>query len=74
MELKHATALKIVVIYRPPSTSITLFIQELTKLWEETCLGDQNTVLVGDFNIHFENDSDIANRQYKELLHAFALK
>ena len=30
-------------------------------------------MVVGDFDIHFENDSDTANKQYKELLHAFAL-
>ena len=30
--------------------------------------------MVGDFNIHFENDSDTSNRQYKELLSEFGLK
>ena len=62
------------VIYRPPSSPITLFIQELTKLFEDACLGDHNTIVAGDMNIHFENDSDTHNKQYKELLQAFDLK
>ena len=74
VELKHSTALKLVVIYRPPSSSFPCFIQELTKLFEDMCLGNQNTVIAGDLNIHFEIDLDTSNRQYKDLLHAFGLE
>ena len=74
VELKHTTVLKFVVIYRPPSSSFACFISELTNLFEEMCLGDQNTIVTGDLNIHFEKDLDTHNRQYKELLHALGLK
>ena len=75
VELKQSpNVLKVVVIYRPPSSPFGTFLEELIKLFEETCLGDKHMIIIGDINVHYENHSDNSNIQYKELLYAFGLE
>ena len=44
----------LLVIYRPPLNSISLFLEEFTSLLERLASSATKTIIVGDFNIHFE--------------------
>ena len=40
-----------VLIYRPPSSSITAFLVDLTSIFES--ISSDNTIILGDFNIQY---------------------
>ena len=47
---------RIVALYRPPSSSQALFIEEFTSFLEEHTLSGDPIVLSGDFNIHYDSE------------------
>lgn len=51
---KTSTPLRIIVIYRPPSSSIPLFLDELTMYLSDVVVAYGNLLIVGDFNVHWE--------------------
>ena len=59
-----------VLIYRPPSSSITEFLVDLTSIFES--ISSDNTIILGDFNIQY-NRSYPAASSLKSLINEFSL-
>lgn len=58
-----STSLELLVIYRPPRSkknklTSTLFFDELSSLLESMCVAANNIAIVGDFNIHVDDEED----------------
>jgi Reverse transcriptase (RNA-dependent DNA polymerase)/Endonuclease-reverse transcriptase len=49
--LKQGVPLKIMVVYRPPDASLTIFIEELSNLLEVLNQKNNQLLIAGDFNI-----------------------
>ena len=47
----------VVIIYRPPTTSIQSFLDELATYGNEIVVTRQDILIVGDFNLHCELNS-----------------
>ena len=60
----------IVIIYRPPYSSITAFFDDLTYIFES--ISSDNTIILGDFNIKY-NSSNTPASSLKFLLYEFSL-
>ncbi|XP_071803691.1 uncharacterized protein [Asterias amurensis] len=63
-----ADHLRIVVIYRPPSSSITQFFDEFEDFITGLALYSGRLVVTGDFNIHVENVNSSNVQRLQELL------
>ena len=66
--LSAPSSLRVVVIYRPPQTSVAEFIEQFNSLLDETCLGGSLFILAGDINIHMDNKDQTLTLKYNELL------
>ena len=62
----------VLVIYRPPCTSLALFLEEFSCLLEETTLQHDNVLLIGDFNIHKDQENGYMNK-FGNIMSAFSL-
>lgn len=51
-----------------------MFFDEFSSLLKCVCIIPGNFVITGDFNIHFDNSNDSANRKLNDLLDVFNLK
>ena len=63
--------MRIAVIYRPPGTSCSAFIDEFTSFLEDTALGGDSLVIAGDFNIHMDTPTQTYPKKFSELCAAF---
>ena len=63
--------LRIAAIYRPPSGSMDMFINEFRSFLEKYCLTGPPIVLVGDFNIHIDSTENLMAKSFMELLDTF---
>ena len=55
LDIKYATSkLKLVVVYRPPSSSLHQFITEITSYFSDLTLSADNLLSTGDSNLHLE--------------------
>ena len=66
-------SMRIAVIYRPPASSCSKLIEEVNSFLEDTALGGDSLVIVGDFNIHMDTPSQTYSRKLLELCTAFDL-
>lgn len=71
--------LRVVVVYRvPPSTKNklkkSLFLEEFSNFLEHTCLLNGKLLVVGDFNIHWDNEADAERKMFTQLLQSFDLQ
>lgn len=69
----------ILVVYRPPPSekngfSGSLFYDEFSSLLEQLAVSPENFVIVGDFNFHVDDHSDIQARRFLALLDNFDLR
>ena len=73
--LRMMRHVKILLVYRPPGLSTSLFLEEFSKLLEHITadLRHKRLLIVGDFNIHVENSNDATARQFLDLLDSFDL-
>jgi exonuclease III len=72
------TCIRIIVIYRiPPSTVNKLkktdFIKEFSSLLELVCTFPGKLLILGDFNLHWEDQSCSERNEFKQLLNDFDL-
>ena len=68
-----STCLNIIVLYRPPNTSVRVFIDEFSSLLEQVVLLSDYPLIVGDFNIHVDNPDDSEAADFDSLLNSFGL-
>ena len=71
-------AFRIVVLYRvPPSTKNkiqkSLFIKEFADLMEQAATWPGQLVILGDFNIHWDHDTDTEKKELHDLLESFGI-
>jgi hypothetical protein len=64
----------IAVIYRPPSLSFSLFIDEFSDYLSACLSAKNNIVIMGDFNIKVNAPEDTDTIKFMELLNSFDLK
>lgn len=62
--------LRVVVLYRPPSSSVTVFLEEFSEYIQLLNTASGNLIIVGDFNFHMDC-ADAANvKKFTSLLHS----
>ena len=62
------------VIYRPPPSNFQDFLDDLTSLLETLHRKPIPFVLVGDFNVHVDNQNDAKAKRFLDILHSFDLE
>lgn len=62
----------ILVIYRPPSTNCSTFLEEFSNFLEQFVIASGRLLLVGDFNFHL-NSTDSSTIKFQSLLNSFNL-
>ena len=67
VSLNEKLLLKIVCIYRPPSSNKRLFLDFICAKLDRDILSYSNTLLIGDFNIDYLEKSSINNEFYDYL-------
>ena len=73
METSHM-CLTVLGIYRPPSGSATEFLREFTECLPKNALLDTNPIIMGDFNLHVNNENDDDSMNFLEMMSALGLK
>ena len=63
-----------VVVYRPPSSSMNVFIDEFRTLLEDTDVISQYVFIVGDFNIWMDDPNRNSTLLFRELLESHQLQ
>jgi hypothetical protein len=57
--ISHASDLiRLLIVYRPPATAITHFLEEFANLTDHLNLCGERLLIVGDFNIHVDNNDN----------------
>lgn len=75
IHLRMVRCVRILLVYRLPSLSTSLFLEEFSKLLEHITadLQHKRSLIVGDFNIHVDISNDATARQFLDLLDSFDL-
>jgi len=68
-----STHLRTIVLYRPPNTSLALFLEEFSTLLESVAVSPGKLILLGDFNIHVDNSEDTYAKQFLDIVKSFDL-
>lgn len=73
--LSIVRCVRILLVYRPPGLSTSLFLEEFSKLLEYITadLRQKQLLIVGDFNVHVDNPNDTTARQFLDILDYFNL-
>ena len=73
--LSIVRCLRILLVYRPPDLSTSLFLEEFSKLLEYITADQRQKrlLIVGDFNIHVGSPNNTTARQFLDLLDCFNL-
>ena len=67
------TTITILGIYRPPAGSPVEFLTEFTNWITDVVVQDTNLLVVGDFNLHINNENDDNAANFKGLMVALGL-
>ena len=54
----QTTSLLLTLVYRPPATNFTVFIEEFAEVLVEYASNFTNILCLGDFNVHAELEAD----------------
>jgi exonuclease III len=77
--LSGSSVIRLVVVYRPPSTSksgkpVQVFFDEFAEFIDGSTLMSGKLLLVGDFNFHFKNLGNRDAQQFRDILCGFNLQ
>ena len=64
---------RLIVLYRPPSSDVSLFIDEFASYLAHIVMASGYLLIVGDFNFHVDSQNN-AGRRFTGLLHSFNLR
>ena len=67
-------SLTLLVIYRPPSSNFTTFLDEFATCLENLIPSPNEIIILGDFNVHYDDTSDHQANHLKSLLIGFSLQ
>lgn len=70
----NGKSLILVVIYRPPSSSFSTFLEEVGPCLEESTVRPHELLVVGDFNIHIDSCTDRNGMEFSGLLDDLSLQ
>ena len=59
----------IIAVYRPPSSSINVFMDEFSNLLTSAIATHKNIMVAGDFNIHVDRTNDISAIKFLSIVH-----
>ena len=62
--------LRVVVLYRPPSLSVSLFLDEFADYIQLLNTACGNLIIVGDFNLHMDCSEAATIKKFTSLLHS----
>ena len=70
--------IKLVVVYRPPSSSthpqpMSLFFEEFSNYLESIVISTERLLISGDSNLHIESSEDTNGKKFCELSETFGL-
>ena len=65
---------RLCVPYRPPSSSITAFLQEFAQYMDALSTASGQLIVVGDFNIHCDSADNQHTRKFLDLLNSMNLQ
>ena len=65
--------IKLIVLYRPPSSDINMFFEEFSILIEQVDMVSFNLFCVGDFNIWMEDHNNYVRNKFCDLLESYQL-
>ena len=73
--LSIVRCVRILLVFRPPGLSTSLFLEELSKRLEYITADQRQKrlLMVGDFSVHVDNPNDTTARQFLDLLDCFNL-
>ena len=66
----HSSCLLLLIIYRPPSSNLNMFISEFSTFLELLATAPGKLIIAGDFNIHVD-ESGPASSQFLSLIDSF---
>ena len=62
------------VIYRPPNTSLSEFLQDFTTYADSVATSSGKLLILGDFNIHVDNPDSVEGRRFTNTLSGLNLE
>ena len=71
--IDNHTSFHILGLYRPPDSNKTLFLDELSDIIVDIALKPQEPLILGDFNLHLENNSKNEIATFMETINSFGL-
>lgn len=69
----RSSSIIFLIIYRPPSSSIPMFISEFSTLLDDLNCSPSELIISGDFNIHVDDTSDPLAHSFLETLDSYHL-
>src|SRR5271156_6368890 len=69
-----ASSFTLLTVYRPPNYSQSVFVSEMSSLFEDLASSTSELLITGDFNIHVDIPLDPFSKSFSNLLETFDLK
>lgn len=75
----HKTVLNVLAVYRPPysvktGNTLPLFIDDFTEFITDFLSTNDNVIILGDFNIHVDDESDPDTQIFLDTMHVLGLQ
>ena len=70
----NSVCVRLVVVYRPPSTKPSLFLTEFSAYLEQLVIMTGKLLIVGDFNIHLDDSSNLFSQKFLSTIKSFGLE
>lgn len=65
---RNTKAVSLIIVYRPPAKAYSEFLTDFSEFLPRTVLDCDKIMIVGDFNVHVDNDNDSLNKAFTALL------
>ncbi len=69
----RTTSIRLLVVYRPPSSLQSVFREEFSSLLEQIALSNEKLLIVGDFNLCIRDKPDDTALKFLDITDAFGL-